>query len=107
MAVSIDEFKKLALKVATIKAVKEHPSADRLYILTISTGSEDKDIVAGIKLHYSKEELIGRQVIVADNLEPAVIRGVESKGMVLAVKDGNALSLIVPDKPVTPGCPVS
>ncbi|MBI3007928.1 MAG: hypothetical protein HYY56_00140 [Candidatus Omnitrophica bacterium] len=107
MTISIDEFKRLALKVATIKAVKEHPSADRLYILTISTGSEEKDIVAGIKLHYTTEELIGRQVIVADNLEPAVIRGVESKGMVLAVKDGPALSLIVPDKQITPGCLVS
>ena len=66
-------------------------------------GDEEREVVAGIKKGYTKEELLGKLVVVVENLEPAVIRGVESKGMILAAQDGEILAVISPDRPVAPG----
>ncbi|MBU3905104.1 MAG: methionine--tRNA ligase subunit beta [Nanoarchaeota archaeon] len=95
------EFSKLDLRVAEIKEAKEVEGADKLLELTIDVG-EEKTIVAGIKTAYSPEELIGKQIIVVNNLEPAKIRGVESNGMLLAATDGEPVLLTV-DKPVKNG----
>jgi methionine--tRNA ligase beta chain len=95
---SIEEFKKIELKVAEIKEVTEHPNADRLYIVTVDLGGRTKQLVAGIRPFYQKEELIGKQVVVVDNLEPAVLRGVESQGMLLAGSDENGIVIISPQK---------
>jgi methionyl-tRNA synthetase len=78
--VTFEEFKKLELKIAEIKEVTDHPNADRLYVLNIDLGGLTKQIVAGIKGSYAKEDLIGRQIVVVDNLEPAILRGIESQG---------------------------
>ncbi|MBU1998508.1 MAG: methionine--tRNA ligase subunit beta [Candidatus Omnitrophota bacterium] len=104
--VSLEEFKKLELKVARIKEVEDHPNADKLYVLTIDLGESTKQIVAGIKLSYTKEALVNKQVIVIDNLEPAVLRGVESQGMLLAASDEKGISVIMPEREVTPGSAV-
>ena len=104
--VSLAEFKKIELKIARILDVAEIPGADKLWKLTIDVGSEKKEIDAGIKTGYPKESLAGRCIIVVNNLEPAVIRGVESRGMLLAAKDGGELSLLGPDKPLAPGSAV-
>ena len=101
--VSIEEFKKLELIVGQIKEVKEHPNADKLYLVKIDTGSEEKQLVAGIRKSYTKEELVGRKVIVVNNLEPAVIRGEESRGMILAASDENGLSVLSLDKDIKIG----
>jgi methionyl-tRNA synthetase len=101
--VDIGEFKKISLKIGRVKEAKDHPNADRLYVLTVDIGGEERELVAGIKNVYSREELCGRLVVVVDNLEPANIRGVESKGMVLAAQDGKTLSLLTPDKEISPG----
>ena len=101
--ISIEEFKKLDLRIARIKEVNDHPNADRLYVVRLVIGDQERDVVAGIKKGYNKEELLGKLVVVVDNLEPAVIRGVESKGMILATQDGETLAIISPDKPVAPG----
>lgn len=101
-----EEFKKLELKVATVKEVDDHPDADKLYVLKIEVGEISKQIVAGIKQHYSKEELLGKQIIVVNNLEPVVLRGVESQGMLLAASDENTLAILCPDKKVASGCTV-
>ena len=93
---NIDDFRKLELKVAQIKEVNDHPNADRLYVITIEVAGSLKQIVAGIKSHYAKEDLIGRQVVVVDNLEPAVLRGVESQGMLLAAQDEEGICIISP-----------
>ena len=74
--VTIKEFQQLELKVAEILEVKPHPNADRLYVLNIKVGEEQKQVVAGIRLHYSETELVGKKVVVVNNLEPSVIRGV-------------------------------
>jgi methionyl-tRNA synthetase len=95
---TLEEFKKLELKVAQIKEVNDHPAADRLYVITVDLGDKTKQLVAGIKGAYTKEELIGQQVVVVDNLEPAVLRGVESQGMLLAASDETGLAIISPQK---------
>lgn len=101
--VPFEEFKKVELRAATILEVKDHPNADRLYVLTVDLGDRKKQIVAGIKRYYTKEELVGRQIAIVDNLEPAVLRGEESQGMLLAASDGETVSILVPLKPVAPG----
>jgi len=105
--ISIDEFRKIEIKVATIKHAELHPNADRLMVLKIDLGSEERQLVAGIKGHYAPEDLIGRQIVVVANLEPAKLRGVESQGMLLAVTDNDKIVLLNPEKPVSPGAKVS
>lgn len=95
---TIDDFRKIELKIAQIKEVTEHPNADKLYVIKVDLGDKEKQIVAGIRLFYSKEELIGKQVVVVDNLDPAVLRGVESQGMLLAGSDESGIVVISPEK---------
>lgn len=95
---TIDDFKKLEFKVAEIKEVNDHPNADRLYVISVDLGDRTKQVVAGIKSAYSKEELVGKQVVLVDNLEPAVLRGVESQGMLLAASDEVGMAIISPEK---------
>ena len=104
--VSFEEFKNIQIKTAKIKEVREHPQADKLYVLIIDTGSEEKQIVAGIKNFYSPDALVGRNIVIIDNLAPAVIRGVESQGMLLASQDSNGISIISPDRDISAGSPV-
>ncbi len=95
--VTFEEFKKLEIKIAKIKDVQDHPNADRLYVIIVDFGTRTKQIVAGIKNFYKKEDLLGREVVVIDNLEPAILRGVESQGMLLAASDDKGISIITPD----------
>lgn len=95
---TIDDFRKLELKVAEIKEVIEHPNADKLYVITLDLGDKTKQVVAGIKGSYQKEGLLGKQVVVVDNLEPAVLRGVESQGMILAASDETGITIISPER---------
>ena len=105
--VKFDDFKKLELKVAQIKEVELHSNADKLYVLKVDIGGEERQMVAGVREFYKPEELKGRNVVVISNLQPATIRGVESQGMVLAAKDGKGLSVLVPDKEIEIGSPIS
>lgn len=95
--VTVDDFKKLGLKSAEIIAAEKMKGADKLYKLQIQLGDEKRQIVSGIADHYSLDELVGKMVVVVSNLESAAIRGVESKGMLLAASRKNELSLIVLD----------
>lgn len=93
------QFSDLDLKVAQIKEVKDHPNADKLYILKLDLGIEEKQIVSGLKLAYKPEELLNKKIIVINNLEHSNIRGVESQGMLLAVEDDSGkLSLLTTEK---------
>jgi methionyl-tRNA synthetase len=105
--ISIEEFRKLELKVATIKGAEAHPNADKLVVLQVDLGSEQRQICAGIRNHYTPEELIGKQIVVVANLETAKLRGLESQGMLLAASDAGRVIVLTPDKPVQPGSPVS
>ncbi len=93
---TIEEFRKLELKIAEIKEVVEHPNADKLYVITLDLGDKTKQVVAGIRLNYTKEELVGKQVVVVDNLDPVVLRGVESQGMILAASDEEGITILSP-----------
>jgi len=95
---TIEDFRKLELKVAQIKEVSEHPNADKLLVITLDVGDKTKQVVAGIKSSYSKEALLGKFVVLVDNLEPAVLRGVESQGMILARSDDSGVSIVSPDR---------
>lgn len=101
--ITFEEFKKMEIKIAKIKEVADHPNADKLYVITIDLGDKIKQIVAGIKMAYGKEVLLGRQIVVIDNLEPVVLRGIESQAMLLAASDENGISILVPDKEVKIG----
>jgi len=102
--VTIGDFKNFEIRIATIKEVEDHPNADKLYVLKVDIGGREKQLVAGIKPSYLKENLVGKQVVVIDNLEPAVIRGVESQGMLLAAHDeAGAPVILSPERSVKEG----
>ena len=105
--ITIDEFRNIELRVATIQHAEPHPNADRLMIVKIDLGSEERQLVAGIRGHYTPDELIGKQVVVVANLQPAKLRGLESQGMLLAASDGENTVILTPEKKVSPGSRVS
>jgi len=90
-----DAFSKLDLRVAKIISVEDHPDADKLVVMKIDLRKEERQIVAGIKKHYSKEELMERNIVVVTNLKPAKLRGIESNGMLLAAAEQSSEGEIV------------
>ena len=96
--ITIEDFAKLDLRVATIVAAERVPKTDKLLKIQIKIGDEERTIVSGIAQHYEPEALIGRNVIVIANLKPAKLRGIESRGMVLAASDGEG-NLVLADAP--------
>lgn len=105
--ISFAEFQKLKLRVVKIDAAERVKGADRLLQLQISLGDEQRQIVAGIAEFYEPDDLVGQQIVVVANLEPATIRGVESQGMLLAASDDNGLTLVTPDGEISDGAEVS
>ncbi len=85
------EFQKVDMRTGTILKAEDHPNADKLLVLQVDLGTEKRQIVAGLRHVYKKEELDGRQVIIVKNLEPKEMRGVKSEGMLLAAEDGTIL----------------
>ena len=96
--ITIEDFAKLDLRVATIVAAERVPKTDKLLKIQVKIGDEERTIVSGIAQHYEPEALIGRNVIVIANLKPAKLRGIESRGMVLAASDGEG-NLVLADAP--------
>ena len=95
----IDPFSKLDLRVAEILDVKDHPDADKLYLLHIDVGALGKRVlVAGMKPYYSHDEIKGKKIIIVANLEPAKIRGVKSAGMLLAAESNDTVTLLDPGR---------
>jgi methionine--tRNA ligase beta chain len=107
MEIEFNDWQNLDLRVAEVLEVEDHPDADKLYVLKVKIGDEEKTIVAGVKNHYSKEELIGKKIIVFTNLKPAVLRGVKSEGMLLAAGDGDKVVLLTPEKDIDSGAKIS
>ncbi|MGP8125357.1 MAG: tRNA-binding protein [Nitrososphaerales archaeon] len=100
MAISIDEFDKIEMKVGRITTVEDIPAArNPMYKLTVDFGEGGlKQCVAGIKSFYAKEDLIGKLVVAVANLQPKSVAGVVSECMLLASYDDTRLSLLTPDK---------
>ena len=85
------------LRAARIIDVKRHPDAEKLYIETIDLGTEQRTIVSGLVPHYKEEELNGHMIVLVSNLKPALLRGVESKGMLLAASEGKTVEVLFVD----------
>ena len=114
--ITFDEFAKVDLRVAKILHAEPHPGADRLFKLQLDDGSgTPRQICAGIRQHYTTEQLIGKSIIIVANLAPRVIRGEESRGMLLAAssapKDAGdqnrAVVILTPASDIAPGAIVS
>jgi methionyl-tRNA synthetase len=103
--ISFQEFQRLDLRVGTVKDVEAIPDSKKLIKLVVDIG-EERTVVAGIVGHYSEKDLVGKQVVLVANLEPAKLMGVESRGMVLAAEDASGIHLVMPDVNTTPGSEV-
>lgn len=102
--ISFEEFKKMELKVGTIKSVEAHPNANKLYVLRVDIGTEERQLVAGLKESYNPEDLEGKKIIVVTNLEPAKLRGIESQGMLLAAEDDEGkVAILTVDRELSNG----
>ena len=101
--ITIDDFKKVELKVGRVLSVESVEGSEKLLKLRVQIGDEERQIIAGIAKQYSIEELIGRLVIVVTNLEPRILMGLESQGMILAASDGETIAMLTPDKEMPQG----
>jgi len=104
--VKFDDFAKIDIRIGKIISVEDHPNADKLYVVKVDLGDEVRQLVAGLKAYYKKEELLNKYVAVITNLEPKKLRGVESQGMLLAADDGENVALLTPEKEVKLGAKV-
>jgi methionine--tRNA ligase beta chain len=104
---TLADFQQIDLRVATVLEAESHPNADRLLVLKVDLGGERRQIVAGIRASYDPGKLVGKQIVVVANLEPAMLRGVESQGMLLATRDGDRVIVLTVDAAVPPGSKVS
>lgn len=114
--IEFEDFAKVDLRIAKITHAEPHPNADRLIKLQLDDGSgEPRQICAGVRAYYEPAELIGRSIVIVANLKPRVIRGEESRGMLLAASDApkddpNAernVVLLTPMSDIAPGSTVS
>ena len=101
--IKFEDFQKLDLRVGKIVEAEKVEGSEKLIKLKVDIGGEERQLVAGIGKVYSPEDLIEKEIIVVANLEPKVLFGIESQGMLLAAEDGDTVSLLMPDKEVKPG----
>ena len=104
---TFDEFGKMDIRTATVLAAERVPKTDKLLKLTIDTGLDQRVIVSGIAQYYTPEEMVGKQICILANLQPRVIRGIESKGMILMAKqlDGK-MRIVTPEERLANGATV-
>ncbi|MDP3024172.1 MAG: methionine--tRNA ligase subunit beta, partial [candidate division Zixibacteria bacterium] len=107
MEITIEDFAKMDIRVAKVIEAQKVEGAKKLLKLKVEFGDENREIVAGIAEYYKPEELVGKKIILLANLKPARIKGIESKGMLLAAQDGESLTILTVDKEVKPGAKIS
>lgn len=105
--ITIDDFAKVQLKIAKVLECERVEGSDKLLKLQLEVGEEKRQVVSGIAKHYKPEELIGKYVVLAANLKPVKLRGIESNGMILAASDDNTLTLVAPMSEIKSGADVS
>jgi len=105
--ITVDDFKKIELKVAKILEAERVEGSDKLIKMQLSLGEEKRQVIGGIGKAYEPEQLIGREIIIVANLEPRSLMGLESQGMLLAASDENGIALLAPDKEVLPGSKIN
>ena len=103
MTIPFGDFQKVELKVAKVLSAERIEKSDRLLKLQVDLGGERRQLIAGIAQQYASESLVGREVIVVANLEPRVVFGLESQGMLLAASGPGGPVLLMPEKEVPPG----
>ena len=107
--IAFEDFTKVDIRVAKILEAEDHPNADKLLVMKADFGTEQRQLVAGIKGHYKPEDIVGKSIVVVTNLKPRAVRGVDSQGMLLAaVTEGETqIALIIVDGDVPPGTKVT
>ena len=107
--ITFDDFAKVKLRVGRVIEANEHPNADKLLVLKVDLGDEQRQICAGIKGFYTPDQLVGKNLILVANLAPRMMRGVESNGMLLAASsaDRNKVIVLTTDADIAPGSAVS
>jgi methionyl-tRNA synthetase len=103
--ITIDDFAKLDLRAAEVIKAEKHPKADKLLVLQLKVGSEQRQVVSGISQHFTPEEMVGKKLILIANLKPVKLRGIESQGMILAGTNDDELKLVQVD--IKSGSPIS
>lgn len=107
--ISFDEFTRIKLRVGKVVEASDHPNADKLLVLKVDMGDEVRQICAGLRGHYTPEQLLGRNLVIVANLAPRMMRGQESRGMLLAAStpDHARVVVLTTESDVPPGSPVS
>ena len=105
--ITIDDFKKVVLKIAEVLECEKVPNSKKLLKLRLKVGDKEKQIVSGISEHYKPEDLIGKSIVVVDNLKPSKLMGIESQGMLLAAKHGKELKIVTVDGAIDSGAEVN
>lgn len=107
--ITFDDFAKIKLRVGRVIEASEHPNADKLLVLKVDLGDEQRQIVAGLKAFYDPESLVGKNLIIVANLAPRKMRGLESQGMLLAAStdDHSQVIIVTTDADIAPGSGVS
>lgn len=102
--IHLEDFQRIDLRVGEVVGAERVEGTRALMVLRVNLGEEERTLVAGLAPYYTPEEIVGKRVIVVANLEPAVIRGVKSQGMLLAADDGQGhVSLVTVDRDIAPG----
>lgn len=105
--ITIDDFKKVVLKIAEVLECEKVPNSKKLLKLRLKVGDKEKQIVSGISEHYKPEDLIGKSIVVVDNLKPSKLMGIESQGIPLAAKHGKELRIVTTDGAIDSGAEVN
>jgi len=107
--ITFDDFAKIKLRVGRVIEAANHPNADKLLVLKVDLGSEQRQIVAGLRGYYTAEQMLGRNIILVANLAPRMMRGQESQGMLLAASNADRTRVIAltPESDIEPGSVVS
>lgn len=101
--ISIEDFERIDLRVCKVIACEKVKKADKLLQLTVKVGAEERTVVSGIAKFYQPDELVGKQLVLVANLKPAKLRGIESRGMILAAGDGENLRVLQVPAEIGPG----
>lgn len=101
--VKINDWEKLDVRIGKVLEVKDHPNADKLYVLKVGFGDHERQIVSGIREVYTKDKLKNKKFAFIINLEPVNLRGEKSEGMILAAVEGKKIALLKPDKTIKEG----
>lgn len=104
--VTYDDWRKLDLRVAEVLKAEPHPDADKLLVLRLKLGTEERTVVAGIKHSYDPKTLVGKKVVMLTNLQPRELRGIKSEGMILAAVDKDKVVLLEPEQDINSGAKI-